>query len=95
MLGASRFDPQCEKVQAETKAQLVLLIVYGGIDSNGEFGDGVACRCRPKLAGQVPALLRQYADKLEAEGGILMIDGPSGVTGGKGPRRVHGRRSTD
>lgn len=82
MIGASKYDAECAAALESAKAKLVLLMVI-----EGDRGNGISCRGYASLMQGIPAMLREYADKLEREGGILMADSPAGTSGGKVPPR--------
>jgi hypothetical protein len=82
LIGASKYDGECQALQEATSGKLVLIMIV-----DGNKGNGIACRGLPSLIVQVPQLLRQYADQLEREGGMLLVDSPAGVSGGKVPPR--------
>ena len=61
---AGRYDVHCEGVMEITKAQAVLLLVV-----NGDNGSGFSvATLDPLLLVRIPAMLRELANEIEAQG---------------------------
>ncbi len=62
-LGSGRYGELCTEIRQRTKAAGVILIVIAG-----EKGEGFECQLPAGIAPQMPRILREMADKIEAAG---------------------------
>ncbi len=58
--GPGRYDKETTQVREQTKAQGVVVIVFGG-----EYGDGFSAQLPLALTLTLPRVLRQVADDIE------------------------------
>lgn len=62
-LGPGKYDPECTELREQTKAQGVILMVFGGTK-----GDGFSCQASPELTLALPRILRCIASDIEESG---------------------------
>lgn len=61
MIGPGKYNSMCDKVREDLNAEGVILIVYGGV-----LGDGFEAQLPAAIAHNMPRVLRQVADQIEA-----------------------------
>jgi len=61
MIGAGKYYEACTVARLATKAEGVIIIVYGG-----EHGDGFSAQLPAYIVERMPQVLRQVADQIEA-----------------------------
>lgn len=66
-IGPGKYDAECTRARSDTKARGVVLIVL-----DGDRGDGFSCQAPSLATLGLPALLRELADKIEADGRRLL-----------------------
>lgn len=66
MLGAGKYDQLCTYVREQAGAQGALLLVLGGTK-----GPGFSLQADLVTTLRLPAILRDLADQIEADGGPL------------------------
>lgn len=62
MTGPGKYDDACTRARIDCKAQGVILIVF-----SGDLGHGFSAQLPPGLGLTVPAVLRDAADRIEAD----------------------------
>jgi len=64
MIGPGEYDDACTAARESTKAEGVILIVYGG-----EHGNGFSAQLPEYIVERMPDVLRQVADQIEKSSG--------------------------
>lgn len=65
-LGPGKYDKECTEIREKTKAEGVVLIVFGGED-----GMGFSCQVNAKIMFKLPEVFRIMAKQIEKDiGGI-------------------------
>ncbi len=73
MMGGGKYQFPCTMARAMCGARGVILIVF-----EGDSGSGYSAQLPPEVCGELPAILREIAERIEQDVRSMQGKGPAG-----------------